>query len=553
MAPSQYQEWKQCTFRALPHRRAFTAKRNGEPVEVRVFGQNSADPVWTIATPGLNSATAKGRIANQRPRHLLGSRFVSSVRIVTYSVVPPRVALRFAMPCRAGLPRIVGYVLAVALLCLPTLWNGFPLMFDDVGGYLERWPTGTLGLGRSTVYGLLLWTTRWALFLPVVLLQALVTTFVVDCALRAFGASRSPWTLPGAMAAIITTSGAAFFTSKLMPDSWAAPGVLALHLMAWRIDSLSKFETTAMAVIVAIAGASHMATLGVLAGLSFLDVIAWLLRRKLLIAPRGLWVAMAATWSGLALLLVTDALVAKRFVPTPGGSVFLLGRLLEDGMLGKILAEECPRRDWQLCNFRNELPTYAEAFIWDANSPLWKLGDADDPRMRREVASIIARSVLDHPFEHLGRAATLTVEQFFDTGVGGSMEPIESSHARWTLMRYASWALPRHDAARQQVETIDLTWWSDWVATPVAVTASVLLPMLAVFRWRQHCRQEALLATMLFLVLVGNAAICGVISSPNDRYQARLVWLAPLAIGLTTQSTRRRSETTGSCPLPIGN
>ena len=137
------------------------------------------------------------------------------------------------------------------------------------------------------------------------------------------------------------------------------------------------------------------------------------------------------------------------------------------------------------------------------------------------------------------------------------MEPVASAHARWTLMRYAPWVLPRHDAARQQVEAIDLTSWSGWVVVPVAVAASVALPMLAVFMWRQHCRQEALLTTMLFLALVGNAAICGVISSPNDRYQARLVWLAPLAIGLTVRSwivaTQRRSEMPGNHPNPIGN
>src|SRR5205823_12459058 len=47
-------------------------------------------------------------------------------------------------------------IAAVALLCLPAIWNGFLLVFDDVGGYLERWPTRSLGLGRSAVYGLLL-------------------------------------------------------------------------------------------------------------------------------------------------------------------------------------------------------------------------------------------------------------------------------------------------------------------------------------------------------------------------------------------------------------
>ena len=125
------------------------------------------------------------------------------------------------------------YVVAVVLLCLPAFWNGFPLMFDDVGGYLERWPTGTLGLGRSTVYGLLLWSTRSAAFIPVIVLQALVTTFVVDRAIRVFvGPGRPRWLLPSVIAAIATTSGVALFVSKVIPDAWAAPGVLALDL-AW--------------------------------------------------------------------------------------------------------------------------------------------------------------------------------------------------------------------------------------------------------------------------------------------------------------------------------
>src|SRR5260370_22088981 len=64
------------------------------------------------------------------------------------------------------------YFLTVVMLCLPALWNGFPLMFDDVGGYLERWPTGSVGLGRSTVYGLLLWITQSAWFVPVLVFQA---------------------------------------------------------------------------------------------------------------------------------------------------------------------------------------------------------------------------------------------------------------------------------------------------------------------------------------------------------------------------------------------
>src|SRR5215475_3790829 len=113
---------------------------------------------------------------------------------------------------------VTAHAIAIILLCAPALWNGFPLMFDDVGGYLERWPTGTLGQGRSAVYGLLLWTTRWGSFFPVVLLQAAVTVFVVGRALKVFLRARgpmvsgtatpsgpSPWLLPIVVAAICLT------------------------------------------------------------------------------------------------------------------------------------------------------------------------------------------------------------------------------------------------------------------------------------------------------------------------------------------------------------
>ncbi|MPZ40224.1 MAG: hypothetical protein GEU95_19635, partial [Rhizobiales bacterium] len=46
---------------------------------------------------------------------------------------------------------------ASALMLLgPALWNGFPLLQYDTGGYLARWYEGHLEESRSTVYGLYL-------------------------------------------------------------------------------------------------------------------------------------------------------------------------------------------------------------------------------------------------------------------------------------------------------------------------------------------------------------------------------------------------------------
>ncbi len=447
------------------------------------------------------------------------------------------------MSNRATARHAAAYTVAVVVLCLPALWNGFPLMFDDVGGYLERWPSGTLGLGRSTIYGLLLWITRSTSFFPVVVLQALVTTFVVDRAIKVFVTTGPPrWLLPVVIAALAATSGVALFVSKTIPDAWAAPGVLAMHLLAWHAESFAKFERAVMMAIVAFAGASHMATFGVLAGLSIVYAIVWLARRKLDLAPTGTGLAIVAAWSGLLLLLAGNTVVAGRLALPSEGDIFLLGRMVEDGMVSEILSEECPRPDWQLCVYRDALPDYQEAFIFDSDGPLQKIGGERDPRARQEIASIIARSLVRHPLAHAERAIELTATQFVDLGTGDAMEPLIAWHTRWILTRYAPALVPHFDAARQQTDSVDLSGWSEWIVEPVSIFASFALPVLAILLWRGGRRDDAMLPALLFLALLGNAAICGVVSSPQDRYQARLAWLAELAVGLTVQVLLRRRD-----------
>jgi len=436
--------------------------------------------------------------------------------------------------------RAAEYVVAVTLLCLPAIWNGFPIMFDDVGGYLERWPTASLGFGRSSVYGLLLWVTRSAFFFPAILLQAFAAAFVIDCAIRNFVPARPRWLLVSTIAVLSATSGVALFVSKAMPDVWAALGVLALHLLAWHAERLSKVERVALLLIVAFAGASHMATLGVLTGLSLVYGLAWLARRKLGLAPNGFGLSLVAAWSGLLLLLTLNLIVAGRFALTPGGQVFLFGRLVADGMAGRALGEECPRPDWQLCSYRDELPNSAEAFIFNGDGPLQKIGGWQDPRALHEMTSIIERSFARHPLEHAVRAITLTAQQFIDVGIAEAMAPLTAAHARWTLTLYAPSVIPRFDMALQQSVSIDLGTWSNIIVAPVSLAASLMLPIVAAILWRRNRRGESVLPFALFLALLGNAAICGIVSHPNERYQSRLAWLAVLAIGLAGHALVQR-------------
>jgi hypothetical protein len=69
------------------------------------------------------------------------------------------------------------------------------------------------------------------------------------------------------------------------------------------------------------------------------------------------------------------------------------------------------------------------------------------------------------------------------------------------------------------------------------------------FRRRLKIAPEAAaLCLVILLALAANAAICGVFSHPVDRYQSRLVPLAPLAMALLIAQRRRADQAVSRPP-----
>src|SRR5579859_7918787 len=79
------------------------------------------------------------------------------------------------------------YVLGLGILLVPAIWNGFPLLEYDTGGYLARWFEGYLVPSRPAAYGLLLAAAAQLQFWPVLLLQAASATWLIYLLLREFG------------------------------------------------------------------------------------------------------------------------------------------------------------------------------------------------------------------------------------------------------------------------------------------------------------------------------------------------------------------------------
>jgi hypothetical protein len=83
------------------------------------------------------------------------------------------------------------------LLLAPAIWNGYPLLQWDTGGYLARWYEGYLVPSRSTVFGLYLHFGENSGFWLDLGIQALATLWILQLTLRVFGMAR-----PSRLAAI---------------------------------------------------------------------------------------------------------------------------------------------------------------------------------------------------------------------------------------------------------------------------------------------------------------------------------------------------------------
>ena len=78
------------------------------------------------------------------------------------------------------------------------------------------------------------------------------------------------------------------------------------------------------------------------------------------------------------------------------------------------------------------------------------------------------------------------------------------------------------------------------VTTPVAAVALLLLPWLGWRAWRRRDGPALALVAALIAGLLVNAALGGALSDVHDRYQSRLIWLAPMVAAMLAMRWRSK-------------
>ena len=423
--------------------------------------------------------------------------------------------------------RFTAIAAAAVLLLSPALWNRFPLLEYDTGGYLARWFEGYLVPSRSTTYGLFL-VAGWPLdFWPIVILQAAAAVWIIGLTLRVHGFKISPAGFIAVIAALAATTALPWLASELLTDIFAGLAVLALHVLLFHGERIAPGERVGLVLFGAFAVSTHSATYAVVLALTLLALPISLVFPRYLPRP-GVARAGAALLLGAALLVGGNYAVAGKLAWTPGGYGLAFGRMLQDGIVTRYLDDHCPDPGLRLCPYRDELPRDADAFLWD-DSVFNKLGRFAG--LGDEMRRIVLESLRDYPGLQIEAALSDTARQLGAVATGyGVLTTI--AHTYGIIERYTPSAVPAMRAARQQHGEIGFAVVND-IDVPVAWLAMALLPALAACRfWNAEFAALSGLAATLTLALVANAAFCAAISHYNNRYGSRLVWIAVFAVGL---------------------
>ena len=471
--------------------------------------------------------------------------------------------------------RLGWYLLAAALLLWPLLLNADCIYFHDTLAYLRypaqafhilfglatEWtpptpvtgaaPSGTAAVtgvgggtddlvaaGRSIYYGAMLYSGALLGGLWIgVLFQLACAALAVHMTLSSLlGPGRRGF--PAVIAVLAVATPLSFFVCYLMPDVFAGIAILAIanlfaleaHLRFWmRVLWLALlagsllFHTshTAVALLVVVPAA----------------VWCWVAQGKL---P---WRAVATVAAAICISLLGETLfsltVEAVYGAPPLRPPFLMARMISDGPGYAYLAATCPEIGLQICDFLPRLPMGSDEFLW-AQDPRTGLYDIADAATRRALADEQMTFVLGvlkfdplgqvmaslHGFaEQLGRfgLGEFAYTDGLRHGMAESLPPKARAAFVNSALYRGSFPLTAADAIVRGtvgVATLYLLW--------IAARAGFGRPRPA------HRDDEAATPGLLSFaaVLVGgvvaNAAVTGILSTPHDRYQARVIWLIPL-------------------------
>lgn len=456
----------------------------------------------------------------------------------------------------------------LVVMALPLL-NGGPFFYFDTSAYIEQAAKAfdvlfshalnpqtaasapkTFGVpqndkvvlgGRSIYYGIFAyagWVT--SMWLPVVV-QSLTLSWLVVLLFRCLDIPRWGLKALSTLALLALLSSASVFAGLVMPDIWAGLLILALALLWTGGLRLTRGQKGMLLAILSFAGLVHNSHIALLAAM-----IGLLALVRLLSAPRdqlslhGFALPLLALGIGIA----GNFAYAKAVRSVYGAHLlqrpFITAHLTEMGPGTRLIRQTCPKSAFALCDFADRLPVGWISFLFSTDPDTGVFAVASPA-----VQKALAAEQIDFAWRTLKAEPVAVVAGLARDGVS----------QLWTLSMKDVGFSRRNERYITSNFPVDLGDWlkhtriyghrelADTLLGIVQITSALSVLVLVFWavqrigsRAVRHDKAQMMDSIVLILVtgVVVNALICGILASPYGRFQARIIWILPLAAVLVS-------------------
>lgn len=426
--------------------------------------------------------------------------------------------------------RILPTIIGAMIFMIFALYNGYPMVSGDTTTYLESGFDLRVPHERPVFYGLFilissLGMSAWlTIFVQCLILSYLSIRFIK----LVIGNIRIEHSL--ALLLIISMGTiSSWYASQLLPDIFTPILFLASFLYLRAKNNIA--HTILLILIIYISIVVHyshyvISTLFVI--VVFLSSFIFKSQLRTVRAKTfKLGVITIIAWVSL---FTSNYIAGNGFVTSRASHVFLMGKLAESGVLDKYLEKACPKYNYTICQYKDNIPPVAWEFVWDQeNSAVFKAGGWE---ATKEEYSRIIRDIASRPkyWPFLAfKSMEATFRQVILTNIDeGDERPWikfeEDSHVYKTIHRIFPHEINEFEVTRQNIKRFNLVFYDEVYVILFLISLLACMFLLNGDLRKQALRVYALVVLYIFLNAFATATFGNVLTRLNSRN----IWLLPM-------------------------
>ena len=432
--------------------------------------------------------------------------------------------------------------LGTFILSLVGLYNGYPLVYSDTGTYIYSGFDVFVPFDRPITYGLFLklFSFRYSAWF-VILFQNFISAFVILECLKVFfnDYKKLKIIFPITLLFLVVLTGIGWYSNQLMPDFFAPLVILTYFTLLLR-KKISILPKTILILILIYGLITHFSHLMIGGVLAILSVSAKLIYKEKLveISLKRVVFISSIVLSAWLILPIINYIVEKKYTLSEGSHVFLMGHLVDTGILDNFLKENCAKpsyKNCRLCAFKDSLPKEATSFIWSGDI-LNKTGGWKNSKT--EYDKIISATLTEpkYLFNHLFKSFSYGLIQLTDNQIGHGLSaynegsaPYGQIHWRFynELNNYLNSRQNKWNGLNLHIETINNY---NTILLIISLSIVILIFTSSSFLYLENTTKIFLI--FVLIAIISNSFITAGLNSPYGRLQTRVVWLLPFSISI---------------------